>query len=110
MLATREGVEPPLCLQAVRHLHIPVLCVEGIKGDLIMGKNQRAIYSADTWHVDDGTGTDGGDRRKNPVRRVFAAEYKLSILAEYEACSESGDKGALLRREGLYLTRTPVAR
>jgi transposase len=67
-----------------------------------MGKNQRAIYTADTWHVDDGTGTDGGERRKNPVRRVFTAEYKLSILAEYDACSESGEKGAILRREGLY--------
>jgi transposase-like protein len=36
------------------------------------------------------------------IRRVFPAEYKLSILAEYDRCSESGDKGALLRREGLY--------
>src|SRR4051812_8250766 len=68
-----------------------------------MGKNQRAIYSADTWHVDDGTGTDGAERYHNsPVRRSFSAEYKLSILAEYDACSESGDKGAILRREGLY--------
>lgn len=33
-----------------------------------MGKNRRAIYSADTWHVDDGTGTDGGERyHKSPV-------------------------------------------
>jgi hypothetical protein len=33
-----------------------------------MGKNRRAIYSADTWHVDDGTGTDGGERyHKYPV-------------------------------------------
>ena len=36
------------------------------------------------------------------IRRVFPAEYKLSILAEYDRCSESGEKGALLRREGLY--------
>jgi transposase len=36
------------------------------------------------------------------IRRVFPPEYKLSILAEYDRCSESGDKGALLRREGLY--------
>ena len=36
------------------------------------------------------------------IRRVFSTEYKLSILAEYDRCSESGDKGALLRREGLY--------
>lgn len=68
-----------------------------------MGKNQRAIYKADTWHVDDGTGTDGGERyHKSPVRRSFTAEYKLSILAEYDACSETGEKGAILRREGLY--------
>ena len=68
-----------------------------------MGKNQRAIYQADTWHVDDGTGTDGGPpSRVTPVRRSFSPEYKLLILAEYDACSESGDKGAILRREGLY--------
>jgi len=68
-----------------------------------MGKNQRAIYQADTWRVDDGTGTDGGPpARVTPVRRSFSPEYKLSILAEYDACSESGEKGAILRREGLY--------
>lgn len=57
---------------------------------------------AKTWHIDDGTAPDGGERRKTPVRRVFTAEYKLSILAAYDACTESGEKGALLRREGLY--------
>ena len=68
-----------------------------------MGKNQRAIYSADTWHVDDGTGSDGGPRyHKSPVRRVFTPDYKLAILAEYDRCSEAGEKGAILRREGLY--------
>jgi len=68
-----------------------------------MGKVQRAIYSADTWHVDDDVGTDGGPKyHKSPVRRVFPAEYKLAILAEYDGCSESGEKGAILRREGLY--------
>jgi transposase-like protein len=36
-----------------------------------------------------------------PVRRTFSAEYKLAILAEYEA-AEEGTKGAVLRREGLY--------
>jgi transposase-like protein len=35
-------------------------------------------------------------------RRTFTAEYKLSIVAAYDACSGDGDKGALLRREGLY--------
>jgi transposase-like protein len=68
------------------------------------GPSKRArIYRADTWHVDDGTGTDGGERyHRNVIRRAFSAEYKLAILAEYDACSESGEKGAILRREGLY--------
>ncbi len=34
-------------------------------------------------------------------RRTFTAQYKLDILTAYEAAGE-GDKGALLRREGLY--------
>jgi transposase len=68
-----------------------------------MGKNQRAIYKADTWHVDDGTGSDGGPHyHKSPVRRVFTADYKLAILAEYDRATEKGEKGAILRREGLY--------
>lgn len=39
--------------------------------------------------------------RKLP-RRGFTADYKLAILAEYDRCTVPGDKGALLRREGLY--------
>jgi transposase len=35
-------------------------------------------------------------------RRQYSAEYKRRILEEYEACSALGEKGALLRREGLY--------
>jgi transposase-like protein len=35
-------------------------------------------------------------------RRQYTAEYKRQILEEYEACSEPGEKGAMLRREGLY--------
>jgi len=37
-----------------------------------------------------------------PLRRRFTAEYKLRILQEVDALSESGQIGALLRREGLY--------
>ena len=36
-----------------------------------------------------------------PVRRRFAAEYKLRILREADACGPGGI-GALLRREGPY--------
>lgn len=35
-------------------------------------------------------------------RRRFTAEYKRRVLQEADACSKSGELGALLRREGLY--------
>jgi transposase len=35
-------------------------------------------------------------------RRRFTAEYKRKVLQEADACTESGQIGALLRREGLY--------
>jgi len=37
-----------------------------------------------------------------PVRRRFTASYKLSILQQADHCSQPGQIGALLRREGLY--------
>ncbi len=37
-----------------------------------------------------------------PKRRRFSAEYKLRIVEEADRCSEPGEIGALLRREGLY--------
>ena len=37
-----------------------------------------------------------------PVRRLFTAEYKRSILDQAAAAHNSGAIGALLRREGLY--------
>ena len=48
--------------------------------------------------VDDGAVSPRADR---PKRRRFSAEYKARILAAYDA-AEPGEKGALLRREGLY--------
>jgi transposase len=36
------------------------------------------------------------------TRRKFPAAYKLRILKEAENCTEPGQIGALLRREGLY--------
>ena len=35
-------------------------------------------------------------------RRRFTAEYKRRILQEADACTQHGQVGALLRREGLY--------
>src|SRR4051812_17266422 len=41
------------------------------------------------------------DPAPRPVRRRFSAEYKLRIVAEYDA-APTGEKGAVLRRERLY--------
>lgn len=35
-------------------------------------------------------------------RRRFSSAYKARIVREADACTESGEVGALLRREGLY--------
>jgi transposase len=35
-------------------------------------------------------------------RRRFTAEYKSRVLDEADACTETGELGALLRREGMY--------
>jgi transposase-like protein len=41
------------------------------------------------------------DPAPRPKRRTFTAEYKLRIVAEYDAAPK-GEKGAVLRRERLY--------
>ena len=37
-----------------------------------------------------------------PLRRRFAPSYKLRIVEEADRCTEPGEIGRLLRREGLY--------
>jgi transposase-like protein len=44
------------------------------------------------------------------MRRKFTAAYKLRILKEAEACTQSGHIGALLRREGLYYSNLTLWR
>lgn len=41
------------------------------------------------------------DPAPRPIRRRFSAEYKLRMVAEYDA-APAGEKGAILRRERLY--------
>lgn len=53
--------------------------------------------------ADDGVvSSSGGPRADQPRRRVFTAEYKLAMVAEYDRATGPGERGALLRREGLY--------
>jgi transposase-like protein len=44
------------------------------------------------------------------VRRQFSAEYKRKVLKEADACTQEGEIGALLRREGLYSSHLAVWR
>ena len=60
----------------------------------------RALVAGDPGVVAD-------ERRPDPEvperarRRTFTAQYKLDVLAAYDAAAQ-GEKGAVLRREGLY--------
>ena len=62
----------------------------------------RALVTGDAGRV---TGEEHG--RPEPEvpekgrRRTFTAQYKLDVVAEYDA-APVGEKGAVLRREGLY--------
>ena len=47
------------------------------------------------------TPADQTDPAPRPSRRTFSPEYKLAIVTEYEN-APNGEKGAILRREGLY--------
>jgi transposase len=59
----------------------------------------RAMVTGDAGRV--------ADERPDPEvperarRRTFTAQYKLDVVAEYDA-APVGEKGAVLRREGLY--------
>jgi transposase-like protein len=51
--------------------------------------------------MDDTAPPDPEVPERSSGRRRFSAKYKATILAEYDALDRS-DRGALLRREGLY--------
>jgi transposase len=60
------------------------------------------VSEAGTRVPDDGPmGSSTGPRADRPRRRTFTAEYRLAMVAEYDRLP-AGEKGALLRREGLY--------
>src|SRR5258706_3865529 len=43
-----------------------------------------------------------GPRAGQPKRRTFTAGYKIKILERYDELEDPRERGALLRREGLY--------
>lgn len=64
---------------------------------------------------DPGRVADDSTQRPDPEvperarRRTFTAKYKLEVLAAYDAAPD-GEKGAVLRREGLYSSHIAVWR
>jgi transposase len=62
----------------------------------------RATGVEDPGRVDGaGMGRPDPEVPERAKRRTFTAQYKLDIVAEYDAAPDGG-KGAVLRREGLY--------
>jgi transposase len=51
---------------------------------------------------DDAVASGKGPRAGKPKRRTFTAAYKARILREYDQLESGRERGALLRREGLY--------
>lgn len=47
-------------------------------------------------------------KKKYATRRTFDTAYKLRILSAYNNCESASERGALLRKEGLYHTRIYV--
>ena len=72
------------------------------------GRRPTGVPAAPVAPAATGEQTEGQRTRRDPevleqaVRRRFTGEYKLRILEEAERCTEPGQLGALLRREGLY--------
>ena len=67
---------------------------------LVSSEERRAAATGSGEASSSGPRSAGGPSPR-PSRRSFSVEYKLSIVAEYEN-APNGEKGAVLRREGLY--------
>ena len=66
-----------------------------------MGAEERSDEAPATG-VPAGTPVPDPEVVAKPTRRQFSAEYRLRILEEADRCTEPGEVGRLLRREGLY--------
>ncbi len=93
-------------MEKARMLGTEQVVVGGTEG----GRSPTGVPRTTTAAATDPGAPGGGDRRpvldpavpERPVRRRFTAEYKLRVLREADRCTQPGQLGALLRREGLY--------
>ena len=84
MTAERESM-------TLQEMGAPALGVEERRDEAPQGRSQpRARPTPDPEVV------------AKPKRRKFTAQYRLRILEEAESCTQPGEVGRLLRREGLY--------
>ena len=67
----------------------------------MVGVHDSMVSGVHTGRMDDDVDHPDPEVPVRATRRRFPAEYKARILAEYETLPD-GEKGALLRREGLY--------
>jgi transposase-like protein len=74
----------------------PVSESEGARRASAHSETEPAELLTKTPVIPDPEVTDKAERRR------FTAKYKLSILQQVDACTESVNIGAILRREGLY--------
>ncbi len=63
---------------------------------------RRATEVSSTGALADAAAGSDPEVLERPQRRRFTAKYKLQVLQQADACTEAGEIGALLRREGLY--------
>jgi transposase len=70
-------------------------------------KNRDNIVLKKEMNTSSGQPLDSQVKIRKPYapRRSFDTAYKLRILAAYSACETASDRGALLRKEGLYHSR-----
>ncbi len=68
----------------------------------VSGAEERSDEAPDTGGVPAGTPVPDPEVIARPTRRQFSPEYRLRILEEADRCTEPGEVGRLLRREGLY--------
>lgn len=76
------------------------LLVGGVDAS-VRGVSTRGVADVETARLD-GVAVPDPEVPAQAKRRRFSASYKARIVQEAERCTESGEIGALLRREGLY--------
>ena len=78
------------------------LALEGREGERSETERAGGASPAGGESVGSRNGTPDPEVPSKKVCRRYTAAYKLKVLREADRCTQQGEKGALLRREGLY--------